>query len=84
MRRSPVVLALLVSVLALSLVGCGADDEGSRPPTTTVQGETVQTTEDGDEGEAGEEKDDGKEKGNAKGKDRRKDHNNSKGDDESE
>jgi hypothetical protein len=76
-----VLLVLLVSALALSLVGCGADGEGSRPPTTTVHAETAQTTEPADEGKSGEENDDGDGKARGKGKDRSKGHGNSKDDD---
>jgi hypothetical protein len=81
MRRSTIVPLLLFAVALMLLVGCGADDQGSRPPTTTVLTETPASTETGevptveededegdDEGEAGENGEKGHEKEDAKGK----------------
>ena len=75
-------LKVVVSLLALVLLaGCGAEDQGSGPPTTTVQPETPAQTETeeavtleeedegDDEGKNGEKggKEHGKGKGNGKG-----------------
>jgi hypothetical protein len=86
MRRSTIVLlVLLAASLALTLPACGADGE-SRAPTATVHDDPVQTDEvegevdkeTGDGGEGDTEK--GKEKG--KGKDRGKSRGNGQGGDD--
>ena len=85
MRQSTIVLLVLLVSLALALPACGADGE-SRPPTTTVHNDPVQTDE--AEGEVDEETGDrdegdteeGKEKG--KGKDRGKSRGNGQDEDD--
>ena len=75
MSRSTLAHRLLLSVLALMLAGCGADDDASRAPTTTVSAPAqteAQNSDDLDERE-----DDGDEDevdGGGYGKERGKDH----------
>lgn len=87
MRPSSFVWSVVVvSALALLVSACGADGE-SRPPTTTIQGELVGTTEEesiqpDEAGGDGEEDEDGagdERKGEEKGKRKEKDKDKARG-----
>jgi hypothetical protein len=82
MGRSTIALLTLLSTLALTLAGCGTDDE-SRPPVTTVKAPVQTATENsddleaeevvsGDEGDEEDEEAGGEDRGTGHGKDKDK------------
>jgi hypothetical protein len=78
MMRWPIVLLPVLSVLALAVSACGAEPDDSRSPITTVQNQTVENVQTGEEDEG---EDEGEGDGKEEEKEKEKEKDRGKGDD---